>query len=754
MSLKSLEISGFKSFAKKGELSFTSPVVAIVGPNGSGKSNVAESFRFVLGEQSIKSLRGKRTEDLIWNGSDMLPRQSRASVKLVFDNAPKNGKRLLNMDFDEVAIERVIHRDSLSEYLINGTQVRLRDVIELLSGAHIGASGHHIISQGEADRILNSNPKERREMIMDALGLKIYQYKREESERKLEKTRENMAQVESLRREIAPHLKFLKKQVAVVEKTIEMRETLRGLYKEYLSHESARISAEEKSIADEMKKPAERLKVLEDELTKAKKTIEAAGKKDAFSRELVDVEKKLRNAREEKDETARTLGRIEGEISALARAAEKARVSAGAETRAVPYSEVKKFFDEFDEELEIAFQSDSLSEIRSFLKKAKDWIADFLSSAKDASSGGSVNTEKEIAALKDKSLTLEKDLKSAENEEKTAEKEYQAIKEKIEKEKDSSRDAEREMFKIIAEQNEIRGALSMFRVREEKTKNEKENLKREIEEGALIIGHDVYAYEKEKVSAPRSREEQEKNRHEIEKIKIRLEDSGAVSADEVMKEFKETSTRDEFFAKELVDLETSATSLETLIAELEEKLEKLFTDGIDKINKQFKEFFTLMFNGGTSGLRVTEEKKRRRAALVESEDGEMLEIGTPEDEEEETETGIEIDVSLPRKKIKSLEMLSGGERALTSIALIFALSQVNPPPFLVLDETDAALDEANSKRYGDMLETLSKHSQLIVITHNRETMSRAGVLYGVTMGKDGASKLLSIEFHEAAAVAK
>ncbi len=226
MSLKSLEISGFKSFAKKGELSFTSPIVAVVGPNGSGKSNVAESFRFVLGEQSIKSLRGKRTEDLIWNGSEMLPRQSRASVKLVFDNSPEGGKRLLNIDFDEVSIERVIHRDSLSEYLINGTQVRLRDVIELLAGAHIGASGHHIISQGEADRILNANPKERREMIMDALGLKIYQYKREESERKLDKTRENMKQVESLRREIAPHLKFLKKQVEKVEKTLEMREAL------------------------------------------------------------------------------------------------------------------------------------------------------------------------------------------------------------------------------------------------------------------------------------------------------------------------------------------------------------------------------------------------------------------------------------------------------------------------------------------------------------------------------------------------
>jgi chromosome segregation protein len=99
-------------------------------------------------------------------------------------------------------------------------------------------------------------------------------------------------------------------------------------------------------------------------------------------------------------------------------------------------------------------------------------------------------------------------------------------------------------------------------------------------------------------------------------------------------------------------------------------------------------------------------------------------------------------------------MLSGGERALTSIALLFAISQVNPPPFIILDETDAALDEANSKKYGDMIENLSKVSQLILITHNRETMSRAGVIYGVTMGRDGVSRLLSIAFDEAVAVAK
>jgi chromosome segregation protein len=120
----------------------------------------------------------------------------------------------------------------------------------------------------------------------------------------------------------------------------------------------------------------------------------------------------------------------------------------------------------------------------------------------------------------------------------------------------------------------------------------------------------------------------------------------------------------------------------------------------------------------------------------------------------EMEEGIDIEVSLPKKKIKGLMMLSGGERALTSIALLFAISQVNPPPFVILDETDAALDEANSKKYADMIENLSKRSQLIVITHNRETMSRAGILYGVTMGLGGGSRLLSVAFDEAVAVAK
>ena len=170
-----------------------------------------------------------------------------------------------------------------------------------------------------------------------------------------------------------------------------------------------------------------------------------------------------------------------------------------------------------------------------------------------------------------------------------------------------------------------------------------------------------------------------------------------------------------------------------------------------------------MFGGGKAELMVVREVARKKRSDTEELNGVLTNEeesfdneSDPDDAAEgpERSEGLDVNISLPRKKIKGLAMLSGGERALTSIALLFAISQVNPPPFIILDETDAALDEANSKKYGDMIESLSKESQLILITHNRETMSHAGVLYGITMGADGASRLLSIAFEEAVAVAK
>ena len=260
MYLKRLELGGFKSFARKSELVFTTPISAIVGPNGSGKSNTAEAFRFVLGEQSIKSLRGKKGEDLIWGGSEQVARSGRASVKVVFDNAPASrgqagSKKLFDVDFDEVSIERAVHRDGVNQYAINGSQVRLRDVAELLAGAGIGSSGHHIISQGEADRMLATSPRERREMIEDALGLRVFHYKINESERKLARTKENIERVQSLRKEIAPHITFLKRQVEKIEKTRSLREALKDRYREYLKREACYLEHTQKHLEEKKEQP-------------------------------------------------------------------------------------------------------------------------------------------------------------------------------------------------------------------------------------------------------------------------------------------------------------------------------------------------------------------------------------------------------------------------------------------------------------------------------------------------------------------
>ncbi|MEK7163118.1 MAG: AAA family ATPase [Patescibacteria group bacterium] len=742
MYLKSLELCGFKSFAKKTALDFNAQVTAIVGPNGSGKSNVAEAFRFVLGEQSIKSMRGKRTEDLIWSGGSGSARGNRASVKLIFDNS----KKLLNIDFDEVALERVIHRDSLSEYLVNGSQVRLRDVVELLAGAHIGSSGHHIISQGEADRILSANSHERREMIEDALGLKIFQYKREESERKLLKTRQNMKNVESLRKEIAPHIKFLKKQIERVEKTIALRKELKNSYREYLKRERDYLKTTEQNFAHESAGPEKDLEKLEKELTEAKKILEGSKHKDIKSGELISIESRLKKARESHDETTRAIGRIEGEIAGLQKMLSRERAGAGNNATTVEFGIVKSLIQEVDS---LLGDIGAVPKIRALFKS-------FLESNKHTRSENKISDlEKEIEMLSDRKREALIGARDTETELSRLSHNYDSLERDIEKERDTSRDAEKAMFRIMADQNEIRGKLSVIRVKEDKLRLEKEDFKREIEEGVILIGRDVYVYESDD-SKP-SREErhvQEERRRNLEKIKVRLEDSGGVLAGDVLKEYKETTERDEFLARELGDLDKSAESLTNLISELEERLDTMFSQGISKINKQFTEFFTLMFGGGEASLSVVKEKKRKRAALSPEE---MMEMGIeaePDDEEEKTELGVDIHVSLPGKKIKGLEMLSGGERALTSIALLFAISQVNPPPFIILDETDAALDEANSRKYGDMVENLSRHSQLILITHNRETMSRAGVIYGITMGRDGYSKLLSIAFNEALSVAK
>ncbi len=726
MRLKSIELAGFKSFAKRTPLEFASAITSVVGPNGSGKSNIAESFRFCLGEQSMKSMRGRRGEDMIWSGSAAVPRAGRASVKLTFDNSD----RALSLDFDEVSIERVVHRDGGNDYLLNGSPVRLRDISELLAQANIGASGHHIISQGEADRILTSSPRERREMIEDALGLTAFLYKREESEKKLEKTAENMREVEGLRRELAPHLKFLQHQVRKIEEAQKLRDELSGKYLEYLKRESVYLRITESLVRDEAEVPEREHNELNERITRLR---EELGKKrdDVGTSELMRLEAEGRSVGSRRDSISRELGRIEGEL-----AAEK-RIAHVVES-VVSAAEARAFATRVERELEESSQlneQETKNRLLALIVLTKEFLRRI--------APREIPVENPAEKLLPRKEALERELAELETKERETSEAIATLRQKIDTDKDANREAERELFSAMARRSELETRLSQLRARREQIERERQQFKTEVGEAAALVGRAIADYESFAVVAEtgealsdadladEDRTRQEERRRKLERMKIRLEEAGAGNSTEILKEHQETVERDAFLTHELADLTASAESLHALIADLTQTLSVRFDEGIAKISTEFDAFFKLMFGSGSASLELVKA-----------------------DEEAGTQAGVDLTVSLPHKRIKGLHMLSGGERALTSIALIFAMSQVNPPPFLILDETDAALDEANSRRYGDMIANLAQKSQLIVITHNRETMSRAGILYGITMGSDGVSKVLSVKFEEALGVAK
>lgn len=753
MTLKSIELIGFKSFGKKSVVNFTTPITCIVGPNGSGKSNIVEAIRFVLGEQSMKSLRGKGGVDLIFKGSKHLSSSNRAQVTITFDNSDKifsftNSGLGVSLDYDEITIGREVFADGSNKYTINKTEVRLKDVVDLLASVNIGSSGHHIISQGEADRVLNASNKERRGMIEDALGLRVYQYRIKEAEKKLEKTIDNIKDVQSLRREIAPHLAFLKKQVQIIEKSREMREELREMYRSYLSIENTYIKKEDSRLAIWSQELNNKKIDIESRLQEIEKQKAETQTENLYKKEITDKEVEISKIRSDKNEYIRKLGRIEGIIEGIEHHFNRKTETSN---RVIGEEEWKSFVFDISTRIDEAIKIENLPGVIEALLSIKNKIKDFYKESNEEESK-TIRIE-DNAEYQEMQVTKNEILSSIENlnvKEKELFDKISELRKKEKEEEEKYRDSEKVLYELVHQKNDVNSKIQSLGYEKEKLEIVKNAFNMELTEAGVLIGREIISFAEVSFLEEINREKQEECRRKIERIKIKIEDAGSGSGNEVVKEYEDTLERDSFLAKEIDDLNKSMKDCSILIQDLKEKLDSEFKTGIEKINKQFQEFFALMFGGGGAFLSITMENKKAR----KSNDGEIPELEEEEESEVGFERGIEINVSLPQKKVKDLHMLSGGERSLTSIALLFAISQVNPPPFLVLDETDAALDEANSKKYGNMLENLSKYSELIVVTHNRETMSRAQVLYGVTMSAEGASTLLSIHLEEAANYAK
>jgi chromosome segregation protein len=225
MRLKDLELQGYKTFASRTQFVFDSGITAIVGPNGSGKSNVADAIRWVLGEQSYRTLRGKRTEDMIFSGSSQRARLGMASASLTLDN----DDGWLPVDFSEVTITRRAYRSGDNEYLLNGSRVRLRDITELLSKSGLAHRTYTVIGQGLVDAVLSLRPEDRRTLFEEAAGITLYQSKRADALSRLEETRSNLVRVNDIINEIAPRLRRLERESEQANRHDLLSQQLEGL---------------------------------------------------------------------------------------------------------------------------------------------------------------------------------------------------------------------------------------------------------------------------------------------------------------------------------------------------------------------------------------------------------------------------------------------------------------------------------------------------------------------------------------------
>jgi len=275
MYLKSIDIQGFKSFAQKTTLDFLPPkdtknsITVVVGPNGSGKSNISDAIRWVMGEQSMKQLRGKKGYDVIFSGSEGKGQMSMASVMMTLDNS--DGRA--DIDYDELVIGRKYYRDGESEYIINGKSVRLLDLQLLLAKAQFGQGSYAVIGQGMIDRLLLQSPQERKDFFDEASGIKEFQIKRHQAALRLDRTDQNLTQADLLLNEISPRLKLLSRQVKKLEQRQELEVELKELQDQYYvtlwQHHQSHIDALRNDIfdlADELKTSQTALDGIQQEL--------------------------------------------------------------------------------------------------------------------------------------------------------------------------------------------------------------------------------------------------------------------------------------------------------------------------------------------------------------------------------------------------------------------------------------------------------------------------------------------------------
>ncbi len=705
--LKRIELQGFKSFADKTVFEFPFKITAIVGPNGSGKSNIVDAFKWVLGEREAKQLRGEKLENLIFAGTPKKPPAGMAKVNLVFNNE----KNVFPFELKEVNLTRKIDRSGNSQFFLNNQEIRLKDLIIYLAKAKIGTRGLMIISQGDSDIFVKSSPLERRIFIEEILGLKEYRLKKNQAKNQLVVSQNNLEKLKVTLNEILPHLKFLRRQKAKWEKRLEIERELKDLENQYfgfkylsLKEELLKIEPNLKLLIKEIDEKLKEIKVLENELEKINKEF-------IQSEEEKKIKDNIKNILEKRYQLEKELGKIEVKIELF----KNSKINFSQE-------ELISLIKELANDFKTLIKIDDLKIIK---EKISYWLKNL-----EKFFEGVKEDEKNILLKKQEEIL--KQLKELEAE-------YNSISFKEEELKEKQKFYNLEFKKLFQALEEKRKIYFNLEKQKENLLFEKEKILNRLND--LKMQFELYGRKFEEIEKIEINLASEKNWDEIERRIQRLRNELTLIGEideNVLKEAEKTEARYQLIEKEVLDLEKAIKDLKILIKDLTEKINSDFSKNFHLINEEFNNFFRLMFNGGKASFKIIKNEEKDETKEEENDQEENNQF-------KEKIQGIDIELNIPKKKIKNLEMLSGGEKSLVSLAALFALVAVSSPPFLILDEIDAPLDDINAQRFANLIKEFSTKTQFIIITHNRVTMEAAEALYGVTMADDGVSKVYSLK---------
>ena len=804
MKFKEIEVSGFKSFADKTHLFIEPGLTGIVGPNGCGKSNVVEALRWCMGETSAKSLRGSGMEDVIFNGTSNRPSKNICEVTIKIDN---NEDSPQFKGIPEIEVKRKLEKDKGSKYYINGKEVRAKDVQILFADLSTGPHSPSMVSQGRVGALITAKPTDRRAILEEAAGIAGLHARRHEAELRLNAAENNLKKADDLMKQTENQLKSLVKQAEEASRYKEISDEIRR-------YEAITIFLNAKNVEDEIEENKEKLNEFEDEISAVNieknfneseieklkleitpiinKSNELNNNLQKLKIEFDQINKDEERAKLEIEKTKKDIKLTYNDIS---REKEIVANSTNNEERLNKEQEdiinIEKNYYDIEKSA-----TDDYKESLSALNKAKESLKLFFN--------------KLIQIIKDK-VDIDENLIQREfdqnfndvedKQEKYASRfgKYDLVKQEankrkerlnnIEKEIKNWRDLKENSSNKLNELNEkVNNLEKNLEVEEDKPRQIAEkrgsylqNIKN-VEEDILIIKSDILlrenkvnelnlALKKINESTLQKTEFRVRSQTIIEGLKVKLKEleqrsllefnidlksiqdfskienlqdltfEDTQSHLEILKkrreamgavnlradnETKELQDKIDKMMEDRKDLVHGLQKLKSSINDLNQKGRERLLDAFEKVNRKFNDVYTKLFAGGNA-----------RLELIESDDP--------------LEAGLELLVSPPGKKLQSITLLSGGEQALTALALIFAVFLINPAPICVLDEVDAPLDDANVTRFNTLVEELTRitNTKFLIVTHHALTMSKMNRLYGVTMAERGVSQLVAVNLDKA-----